>query len=358
MDDLAGPMSCDATGCLSVTCSDTFSSPEPEADGLERSGPAEEGEIVAGPTVIWTGPQEGGRGADAEIYYASNGDKGWSDPENLSNTAATSLFPTLSQDAAGMLHLAWSDEVDGDFDVYSRTGEWVGGGWTWADRENLSNTDQASRGITQVEYLATYGAVVCWLEGDAAPLTLQCRSGFSEVRFEDAAASAGFTSTARARGAAWADIDGDKLEDLVVLAWSGESLVHHNRGDKTFEVLQDLGDWAHGTFGHSVFVETLSRAMDQHIGYCCDGVIRPSIGYVVPDVRLEHEAQWIRDQGGLMIHLSGPRRSDAPQSGKDHKTEKGIKFVAGKDVLVCNDGTLRELSMKLRGALAAAREVA
>ena len=59
-----------------------------------------------------------------------------------------------------------------------------------------------------------------------------------------------------------------------------------------------------------------------------------------------------------MIHLSGPRRSDAPQSGKDHKTEKGIKFVAGRDVLVCNDGTLRELSMKLRGALAAAREVA
>jgi hypothetical protein len=129
-------------------------------------------------------------------------------------------------------------------------------------------------------------------------------------------------------------------------------------GKSLREVLQDLGDWSQRTFGERVFVETLSSNMDRHLGACYAGTIKPALGYVVPDVRLEHEAAWIREQGGLMIHLAGPRRSDAPASGKDHKTEQGVAFVSGSDVLINNDGTVSELALKLKGVLMAAREVA
>lgn len=130
-------------------------------------------------------------------------------------------------------------------------------------------------------------------------------------------------------------------KDLVIPRW-----------DKSLrEVLQDLGDWAQRTFGERVFVETLSTALDRDLA---DTPVIGSAGYVVPDVRLEHEAAWIRDNGGLMIHLQGPRRSKAAGSGSGHKTERGVAFVPGRDVLVKNDGTEAALLLKLRGVILAA----
>lgn len=130
-------------------------------------------------------------------------------------------------------------------------------------------------------------------------------------------------------------------------------------GKSLREVLQDLGDWAQQTFGENVFVQTLSRELDHHSGlnWTRDGM-RGAVGYVVPDVRLEHEAAWIRDNGGVVIHLEGPARSDVPQSGCEHKTEAGIRFVPGRDVLVRNDGTETELLLKLRGVLLAVGDAA
>ena|GEM_PF-1165907 len=188
--------------------------------------------------VVW---QEGGRGSAAEVHYSSSDGSGWSEPENLSNTTGASLHPTLSQDALGTLYVVWSDAVDGDFDVYRRSGDWTSGALGWAPRVNLSRTGESSEGATQMERLDRYGQIVCWVEGDAKPYEFRCWSGFSDVRFEDAAAEAGFVSTGFSRGAAWADLDRDGLEDVVVLGWVGESRIHRNRGDQTFEILSDLG---------------------------------------------------------------------------------------------------------------------
>ena len=149
------------------------------------------------------------------------------------------------------------------------------------------------------------------------------------------------------------------LTDAEMVQYREHKDFHIPRWGKSLrEILQELGDWAQRAFGEDVFVQTLSRSLDKSIGWCEEGAVRPAVGFVVPDVRLEHEAAWIRDNGGMIVHMTGPRRSDADASGTEHKTEQGVRFVPGRDVLLSNDGTLRELELKLKGVLAAAREVA
>lgn len=57
-------------------------------------------------------------------------------------------------------------------------------------------------------------------------------------------------------------------------------------------------------------------------------------GMVVPDIRFENEAGWIRQQGGIVIHLSRDGEANASKNGVEH---------ADTDLLVKNDGTLEDL---------------
>lgn len=122
------------------------------------------------------------------------------------------------------------------------------------------------------------------------------------------------------------------------------------------EILQQLGDWAAGVFGQEWAISALSRGLAESMSSEIPGMLPR--GYVVPDVRAEHEAAWIRDMGGLLIHLEGPRRSHVAASGVQHWTEGGITFRPGRDVLIRNDGTMPELHMKLRAAVMAAGDAA
>lgn len=187
--------------------------------------------------VVW---QEG-EDEDAEVRYVSNEGKGWTEPLNLSNTpGAGSLYPTLSIDGLGTLHLVWSDEEDGDFDVHHRSLDWS---LVWGDRENVSDTGESSLGTTQLETLSGYGFMVLWVEGDASPFRIEGRAGFSEVLFTDVAGDAGLDSTGISRVAAWADVDGDGDEDLAVLTWpltgGSRGRIHLNRG-ATFDLIESF----------------------------------------------------------------------------------------------------------------------
>lgn len=64
---------------------------------------------------------------------------------------------------------------------------------------------------------------------------------------------------------------------------------------------------------------------------------------VVPDVRFENEATWVREQGGVIIHV---RRDNAPFVEK-HSSEHGIMVDHVKDYLLSNDGTLGELKTQV-----------
>ena len=68
------------------------------------------------------------------------------------------------------------------------------------------------------------------------------------------------------------------------------------------------------------------------------------VGLIVSDVRFENESDWIRSEGGIIIHVS---RDDA-QSVSEHVSEAGIKFVDG-DLRIDNNGTIKELYQLLEG---------
>lgn len=69
---------------------------------------------------------------------------------------------------------------------------------------------------------------------------------------------------------------------------------------------------------------------------------------VIPDVRFENEAAFIREQGGTVWHIE---RSDV-ESVRCHVSESGvdIRLDLG-DGLLMNNGSLQELRAKVRGLL-------
>lgn len=69
-------------------------------------------------------------------------------------------------------------------------------------------------------------------------------------------------------------------------------------------------------------------------------------GMVIPDVRFENEAAWVRKHGGRIIHLTRPNT----KAVEAHASEAGIVFV-DTDVALFNTGTLEELQDSVRGLL-------
>lgn len=61
-------------------------------------------------------------------------------------------------------------------------------------------------------------------------------------------------------------------------------------------------------------------------------------GFVISDVRHENEADYVRQRGGLIIHL---KRADAPEINP-HASELGVA-VQLKDVVINNDSDLAHL---------------
>lgn len=70
-------------------------------------------------------------------------------------------------------------------------------------------------------------------------------------------------------------------------------------------------------------------------------------GMVISDVRFENEADWVRKNGGLLIHVT---RDDAPEVSA-HVSEAGVVFVEGTDVLIENNDSLESLQAKVQAVL-------
>ncbi|RLJ19999.1 deoxynucleotide monophosphate kinase [bacterium endosymbiont of Escarpia laminata] len=69
-------------------------------------------------------------------------------------------------------------------------------------------------------------------------------------------------------------------------------------------------------------------------------------GCVFSDVRFDNEANWIRERGGVVIHLD---RRQAP-TVREHESEFGVGRVGG-DPVVSNHGTVDELFHRLRDTI-------
>lgn len=69
-------------------------------------------------------------------------------------------------------------------------------------------------------------------------------------------------------------------------------------------------------------------------------------GMIISDVRFENEASWIRDIGGLVIHVIRPSATKIDE----HVSEAGV-VVNDLDLVILNDGTLEQLYDKVKETL-------
>jgi len=132
-------------------------------------------------------------------------------------------------------------------------------------------------------------------------------------------------------------LDGDLKE--VVLPALGKS---------PREMMQDCGDSFRRYFGDDVFVSILSRQLDYARGCFASGSLRygnlggPEFSVVVTDLRLNNEADWIRSQGGTVLHIV----RDAAAPVREHVTECGIALHRD-DLQVGNNGSIDDLLKKI-----------
>lgn len=70
--------------------------------------------------------------------------------------------------------------------------------------------------------------------------------------------------------------------------------------------------------------------------------------YVITDVRFENEAEFIRENEGVLIHVVRPELGDGVVN--EHVSENGVEIVEG-DHVIFNDGTLSELYFKVTKVL-------
>ena len=66
-------------------------------------------------------------------------------------------------------------------------------------------------------------------------------------------------------------------------------------------------------------------------------------GMVVCDVRYDNEAEWVRNLGGLVIHVERPDASAV----NPHSSESGVTKLPG-DMTIVNTGTLGDLQLIVR----------
>jgi hypothetical protein len=69
-------------------------------------------------------------------------------------------------------------------------------------------------------------------------------------------------------------------------------------------------------------------------------------GMVIPDVRFENEAAWVRKHGGRIIHVIRPNA----KAVEAHASEEGIE-IQDTDARLFNSGTLEELQISVRELL-------
>lgn len=98
------------------------------------------------------------------------------------------------------------------------------------------------------------------------------------------------------------------------------------------QLLQTLGtEWGRELVAKNVWLVTATKEY-----------IKFGPGMVISDVRFDNEAEWVRDLGGLLIHIS---RKDCPLVNA-HSSEAGIR-VDDHDLVLANDGTIEELKAQL-----------
>lgn len=128
-------------------------------------------------------------------------------------------------------------------------------------------------------------------------------------------------------------VNGEFKEDII--PWIGVS---------PRRIMQTLGtDWGRDIIRGDIWVQVAKRRFEGLSEYL-DNTFH--CGMVIPDVRFENEADFIRENGGAIIHVS---RTNI-QGVEQHRSESGIEFKKG-DARVVNDGSLEDLENTIESVI-------
>lgn len=109
------------------------------------------------------------------------------------------------------------------------------------------------------------------------------------------------------------------------------------------DVLASLGDWGRSQHKH-FWMHRLDRLVqDDPYPYDSDLTVA-----LIPDVRLDDEAEWIRSRGGHIVHITS---NVLPTISGSHTVQSRPVTVGDRDVVVINDGTLDDLRAQARSLL-------
>ncbi len=126
----------------------------------------------------------------------------------------------------------------------------------------------------------------------------------------------------------------------------------HTDGDLKEEVIPHLGvsprqlmQWLGTEYGRDLIGPTVwIDVVLERWRALCGKKHNPLL--VVTDVRFNNEAEALRQQGGVIIHIERP---DLPEVAA-HTSEQGVE-VLPDDMLICNDSTLDDLLRKVNATL-------
>lgn len=115
--------------------------------------------------------------------------------------------------------------------------------------------------------------------------------------------------------------------------------VPHLGGKTPRELLQSLGtEWGRDLVATNIWLNVAEHRVNE--------LYRLGARYVViDDCRFENEAQWVRDQGGLVVHITRPALSPM-----GHRSEVGIQTHA-TDLTIANDTTVALFLAALEASL-------
>lgn len=120
-------------------------------------------------------------------------------------------------------------------------------------------------------------------------------------------------------------------------------------GKSPRQLAQTVGtEWGREMVHPDVWVACLALRIKRHIYSAQEPGDIKSI--VIPDLRFQNEADWIKDNQGIIIEIQRDSNEDLT-THSDHKSEGGISLLM-IDHIIQNNGTIDELQFNVR-ALAA-----
>lgn len=154
---------------------------------------------------------------------------------------------------------------------------------------------------------------------DTVAKHLWTQYGFTRLAFADPVKMAAQIIFGLSNEATW----GDEFKETVIPYW----------GKSPRQIFQLLGtECVKPFFGEEVWIKRLQISLES----------LPTDDIVIPDVRFEPEARWIRQMGGTVLHL----QRTGVEAVNQHVSEAVVEFRLPDEIIV-NDGTLEQLQFRV-----------